>query len=172
MVFVIKGSRNASVSQETKRLPTRLEIEVDTRQHINDVKQLFYYFMRKEVYPDVNSHDWTKIHYIDDFLENFRLKVEEGKPFKEQYWWKLHITEEPHHAFDYQGNQLIHLGHIIHMLCDWMAAGKSRSKDGQYHNLKIPDDKVKELLFKAWKNTLLWLDKETKVIGTGLGETE
>lgn len=139
------------------------ELRRSVKQHISDVQNLFYYFMRKEVYPDVKSHDFTKLEDFRGFVDNINVKTDHNRPFKSHPWWKNHIRKEPHHVLLYNGEQKIHLGHFIHALCDWIAAGKARSKDGKFDvSLQAANadnkEEVQRKLYEAFLNTLEWLD--------------
>jgi len=170
MKFQIKRSTTADTRMTNNKniVPDRDVLLAESRQHSSDVINLFHYFLRKEIIPDVSTHDWTKIKYIDLFLDNFKFQLIDGGKFKDHKWWKKHVNEEPHHALDYTGARPIHLGHVLHMLCDWVAAGKARSKDGNFVMTFKRDghteDDVRSLLFKAFLNTIDWLNSNTSVV--------
>ena len=165
---ITRTEKDDSRTMEKGEAPDRDELLRSVDTHIHDVQNLFYYFMRKEVYPDVKSHDHTKVDDFEGFIDNIKVKTVHDKPFYGHTWWKKHIREEPHHAFLYTGDKQLHLGHAIHMLCDWVSAGKARSKDGKF-NLKLQannakdKEEVKRLLYKWFQNTLSWLDENSEV---------
>lgn len=144
-------------------------LKLNVQLHIKDVIGLFHYFMRKDVFPDVKTHDYTKIDDFNGFVDNIREAVKYKKPFKGHPWWKNHIKKERHHAFLYTGEHDIHLGDIIHMLCDWVAAGKARSADGKFQLKRLEvsaahdKENVKRMLYEAYLNTLVWLDENSEV---------
>lgn len=167
------GSADSSGQELDKDLVLR-----DTKTHIKDVIGLFHYFMRKDVFSDVKSHDHTKIEQFDEFFDNLnQSKTGKLKSFHDHNWWKLHANTERHHALDYTGKEPINLGHIIHMLCDWVAAGSARSDDGKFQLLKYHkgdqfDKQIGDLLLQAFDNTLEWLANNSVVRGFKKDDSE
>jgi hypothetical protein len=146
-----------------KKVPKLDLMMKETITHSHDVKLLGRLFVN-EMLRDINTHDYTKLLYKEKFQDNFRHVIERNKPFKEHEWWNIHINKEPHHAFDYTGEVDINLGHIIHMLVDWICAGKTRDKESKFKNEdRFDEEFIKERLYEAYKNTLSWLDDHSTV---------
>jgi hypothetical protein len=161
------GRASSSDSEKEKEVDKQ-DLLRDIKIHQKDVFGLFHYFMKKDVFPDVASHDYTKVEHIDEFLDNINSKVRGTlKSFYAHKWWKLHVGTERHHALDYNGQEPINLGHIIHMCVDWVAAGTARSDDGKFHTYypKDFDEKIGPLLRVAFDNTLKWLTDNSVVRG-------
>lgn len=134
--------------------------------HIRDVQHLMLKVVNFML-SDVLTHDWTKIEETDKFLDNF-VKTGEGKEFKQQEWWKLHAANERHHPMDYTGEGKPMLPDIIHMLCDWVAAGNARSDKGvsiadSLKRLVMKEDKFKDFLYDCFKNTFEWINADISV---------
>jgi hypothetical protein len=177
--FIVQQTLNASTdSKKEGELIEKDDLIRETEIHQHDVAALLHFFMRHAVFPDAKRHDWTKLEYIDEFLDNINSKLTgELKSFYDHEWWKIHITKEKHHALDYIGDESINLGDIIHMLCDWVAAGRARNADGEFKVLdyhKGPEfkEKVGPLLIAAFENTLTWLVDNTTVDSNPQSEEE
>jgi hypothetical protein len=140
----------------------------ETKVHSEDVGNLLNYLMRFTTWPDRKKHDWSKLEYIDLFLDNINKKNNgEIDSFYDHEWWNIHITNEKHHALDYKGDDKLLLIDFIHMLCDWVAAGRARNPDGEfkvleYHKGPEFEEKIRPLLFEAFNNTLDWLVEHTE----------
>lgn len=140
---------------------------VNTAMHAKVVHDLMHYYLRKCVGPDVASHDWSKFAYKDLFVSAVQQKLAGVKKSKiQRKWLKKHHALEKHHARDYTGDEPIMLGDILHMLCDWVAAGTAR---GGFEYVELNED-IMPLLLLATKNTFRWLVDNTRV--ATVAETE
>jgi DNA-directed RNA polymerase subunit H (RpoH/RPB5) len=160
---VTSASTSHEGEKKLKKVPKLDLLIKETISHQHDVFLLASYFIEKEFLPDIRSHDYTKLDYIKEFRDNFHHSIVKGLPFREHEWWNFHVKMEPHHALDYTGRKKIHLGHFIHMIADWMCAGKTRSKDGKFNPPDMNSEKLKEKLLDAFINTIDWFDKNSRV---------
>lgn len=157
-------TKTPAVDTRQGTVPEKEELIEYTQAHIRDVIGLFTYYMRREVYPDVKSHDYTKLEKIDLFHDNMKATLQKGNKFKTLKWWNIHVRNEPHHALDYTGSKKILIGHILHMLCDHVAAAKARSKTSKIEFQPMDDEKLAKVLVAAYYDTRDWLVSNSSVI--------
>jgi hypothetical protein len=133
--------------------------------HANDVKEIVKNFIIEEILPDVVTHDYTKMDYETIFYRALERKILYNDKSLMKSWMKIH-NRERHHCFTYTGSHKIHLGDVIHMCADWIAAGKGRSDDGKFvlDLNEFPPVRIKDLLYLAFKNTLEVMDLNTVVL--------
>jgi hypothetical protein len=109
-----------------------------------------------------------KIERVDAFLDNLNSKLDGSlEKFDDHEWYQGHIQLHKHHALIYTGEEPIMLADIIHMLVDWVAAGRGRAVDGEfevrdYHKGPEFQEKIGPLLLEAFDNTLAWLVENTE----------
>lgn len=141
------------------------KLKVSVLAHRRDVMELVKNFIEHHVLPDVLTHDMTKVtdfKVFETFLYNKLFKTK-GNNADPNIWYNLHYKER-HHVFDYNGSEDLHLGDLLHLCADWIAAAKARDMKRQ---LFIEDRDaliIKETVYLCFLNTLKIMDDETKVI--------
>jgi hypothetical protein len=122
-----------------------------SKQHIADVRAGTNYFRALLRKAGIN-HDYTKIDNIDEFYSDFQTG------FEKTDWWKKHQKKERHHFNTEKFIQKdINLIDILEQISDGVMAGMARS--GKYRSEPVD----KDLLFKAYNNTVKLLLKEVKI---------
>jgi hypothetical protein len=133
--------------------------------HIRDVQHLMMQIINYMM-QDALTHDWTKLSNTDDFVRNMQ-DAKEGKKFYDGKWWNLHRSTERHHAIDFSGEHDINLMDVLHMLCDWIAAGNARGFKGVTveDSLKRVSGKVdlKDFLYNAFINSFNFINSGVSV---------
>lgn len=149
----IKKSETADTRTCDYTKVTKEQLLASSKQHISDVRQGIQFFI--SMLEDASeSHDYTKILFIDDFYNDFH------NGFKTIDWYKMHQDTERHHLKDPQYIQDdVNLIDVLEMIVDNVMAGKARN--GKYREEDIP----KDLLIKAYKNTIKLLLDNVEVEG-------
>lgn len=142
MVIEINKSPNGD-SRTARADATFEEFQRSTDMHREDVKNMCY-MLADMLRKAGDEHDWTKKEKEVEFYEAFKAK--KGKSFKNDPWYKYHITTERHHINSYVHDD-VNLIDVLEMIADCCCAGMARS--GKIFDLDI-DPKV---LMKAFKNT-------------------
>jgi hypothetical protein len=140
-------------SRTVTELPTQEELFRSSIQHILDVKQAIYFFMRK-LDRIAEMHDRTKLTHIEEFYDSYKRSIEDDDfDFKrDSEWLKLHVTQERHHLIDHIPDD-VNLLDVIERVCDIVMAGMGRS--GKVTADTLPG----ELLEKAYSNTVKMLSE-------------
>lgn len=152
------------VIKETKHCDTRaLEdgehlteeaVKHDTELHIEAVEKCGEYICDK-IKEQFKEHDHTKLgKYLSAFTEALSNGFK-GKEFKDQDWWKVHLTER-HHLNDKVPDD-VNLIDVLEMICDCVSAGMART--GEVYDVKLSEKVLKQ----AFDNTVEMLKKEIKV---------
>jgi hypothetical protein len=141
--------------QEGSELPSVENMRYFTLVHIRDVQHLAMKIVQ-DLVSDVLTHDWTKLDDTEMFLNNF-AEAKAGKNFLDGKWWAKHRSNERHHPIDYTGDHKPNLTDVLHMLCDWIAAGNARGFKGVSieDSLKRVGSKInfKDFLYDAFVNS-------------------
>ena len=134
---------------------TEENVEKDTKAHIDAVEKcgsLFCDLIKKQF----SEHDHTKLGKdLPEFVKAMKAHLD-GKSFKDQPWWKTHLTER-HHLNDKVPDD-VNLVDVLEMICDCVSAGMART--GEVYDVTIPDDVLK----KAFKNTVEMMKNNVKVV--------
>jgi hypothetical protein len=150
-------------------LPLEVDLKYYSLAHIRDVQHLMMHVM-KDMLSDVLTYDWTKLAHTDKFLNNFERTMQ-GEKFKTQEWWSIHKKNERHHPLEYTGDHKVTLTDVIHMLADWVAAGRARSSEipslpESIRRSGLKESKIRDLLWKAFVGTFEWLQADIEVLSS------
>ena len=141
---------------------TKEAVEHDTELHIEAVRKCGAFICDK-IKEQFKEHDHTKLgDDLPDFIDAMKAHLN-GKSFKDQPWWKVHLTER-HHLNDRVPDD-VNLIDVLELICDCISAGMART--GEVYDLKISD----EVLQKAFQNTAEMIKKEIKVVSDDDDET-
>lgn len=152
----IKETKNCDsrVVKDPEQL-TEEAVEKDTNYHIEAVEKCGVFICNK-IKEQFKEHDHTKLgDDLPDFIKAMKAHLS-GKKFKDQPWWKTHLTER-HHLNDRVPDD-VNLIDVLELICDCVSAGLARS--GEVYDLKISD----EVLKKAFDNTAKMLMDNIKVV--------
>lgn len=153
--IIIKETKNADTrSAEKLENLTEEAVKSDTEEHIEAVCRSGDWFCNK-IKDQFKEHDHTKLgKYLPAFTKALKTGFK-GKEFKEQDWWKIHLTER-HHLNDEVPDD-VNLIDVLEMICDCVTAGLART--GEVYDVTIPDKVLKD----AFNNTVEMLKKNIKV---------
>lgn len=151
--------------QETKKCDTRAlkpgdkltekDVKRDTELHIEAV-ELCGNFLCDKIKEQFKEHDHTKLgEYLPAFTEALSSGFK-GKEFKEQDWWKIHLTER-HHLND-KVPEDVNLIDVLEMICDCVSAGMART--GKVYDVTLSDETLK----KAFNNTVEMIKNNIEVV--------
>lgn len=138
-----------------KKCPSIIELYKSSVMHISDVRRAMSAFA-KMIQEAGKNHDFTKLKYIEDFHDNFKSSMEDGKSFCDHKWWKVHISKERHHLYDRVPDDVDFVD-VLEMICDCVMAGKARS--GKVYYKGLPN----EVLQKAFENTWKLLEEQVAI---------
>lgn len=153
--------------QETKKADTRaLDLEKGERLKQSDVKrdtelhikavELCGAFLCDKIKEQFKEHDHTKLgEYLPAFTEALSTGFK-GKEFKEQDWWKIHLTER-HHLNDSVPED-VNLIDVLEMICDCVSAGMART--GKVYDVTLSSETLK----KAFDNTVQMMKDNIEVV--------
>lgn len=151
--------------KETKNCDTRAlkpgqeldknKVKEDTEKHIEAVRLCGLFFCDM-IIKQFEKHDHTKLgEYLPAFTKALSSGFK-GKEFKNQDWWKIHLTER-HHLNDSVPED-VNMVDVLEMICDCVSAGMART--GEVYDITISND----VLQKAVKNTVDLLIDNIKVV--------
>lgn len=153
--------------QETKKADTRaLDLEKGERLKQSDVKrdtelhikavELCGAFLCEKIKEQFAQHDHTKLgEYLPAFTEALSTGFK-GKEFKNQDWWKIHLTER-HHLND-RVPEDVNLIDVLEMICDCVSAGMART--GEVYDVTLSSETLK----KAFNNTVELIKSNIEVV--------
>lgn len=134
---------------------TKEAVETDTLYHIEAVNKCGKALVKK-LTDQFKEHDHTKLgEYLPAFTKALSTGFK-GKEFKEQDWWKIHLTER-HHLNDRVPKD-VNLIDVLEMICDCVSAGMART--GKVFPITIDST----ILQEAVANTVDMLIKSIEVI--------
>ena len=153
--IVIKETKNCdSRAVKNPEDLTEENVKQDTLYHIEAVEKCGDYFCDK-IKEQFKDHDHTKLgDDLPDFIKAMKAHLG-GKSFKDQPWWKTHLTER-HHLND-KVPEDVNLIDVLEMICDCVSAGMART--GEIYDLTIPDKVQKD----AFNNTVELLKSKIEV---------
>lgn len=153
--IIIKETKNCdSRAVKDPEDLTEENVKEDTKAHIEAVCRCGDWFCDK-IKDQFKEHDHTKLgDDLPDFIKAMKAHLG-GKSFKDQPWWKTHLTER-HHLNDRVPDD-VNLIDVLEMICDCVSAGLART--GEVYDLTIPDKVLKD----AFNNTVEMLKKNIKV---------
>ena len=133
---------------------TEENVKEDTTNHIIAVGKCGSFFCEM-IRKQFAEHDHTKLgDDLPDFIKAMKAHLA-GESFKDQPWWKQHLTER-HHLNDRVPDD-VNLIDVLEMICDCVSAGLART--GEVYDLTIPDKVLKD----AFNNTVKMLKDKIEV---------
>lgn len=153
--IIIKETKNCdSRAVKDPEDLTEDKVKQDTLYHIEAVEKCGDFFCDL-IKNQFKEHDHTKLgDDLPDFIKAMKAHLD-GKSFKDQPWWKTHLTER-HHLND-KVPEDVNLIDVLEMICDCVSAGLART--GEIYDLTIPDKVLKD----AFNNTVEMLKKKIEV---------
>lgn len=153
MIEIFKARASAPSSELEDLAKEQFKLEI--LEHQKSVSNCMDFLMNK-LDDAANSHDLTKIKYLDDFFQDTIQSKRKGVNFKALDWYQKHVTEERHHLLANPPED-VNLIDVIEMVCDCVSAGLSR--DGAYNAIQMDPN----LLQKAFDNTAKLLIQNAKL---------
>lgn len=144
--IIIKETKNCdSRAVKNPEDLTEENVEKDTKAHIEAVEKCGSFFCDL-IKKQFSEHDHTKLGKdLPEFIKAMKAHLE-GKSFKNQPWWKTHLTER-HHLNDRVPDD-VNLIDVLEMICDCVSAGMART--GELYDITLPDKVLKQ----AFDNTV------------------
>lgn len=133
---------------------SKLKLKEDTILHISQVKSLVKY-LSAEMNKQAKKHDYTKLLHLDEFWRD-NNEQNGTRPFKDRWWYKIHIAHERHHLFERVPEDATIID-LAEMIADHVAAGLSRG--GDIYPIELP----KEVYDLIVRNTIEKLVYECRV---------
>lgn len=138
---------NPSPSADTRSAEhtiTEDELRESTRMHIRDVARAMAWLMRR-LLEIGEHHDWTKLHYFDEFYRQFHKAQETGE-WGTGWYDEIHVVKERHHL-EARCPEDVTLLDVLEQIADCVCAGMARS--GKFE----PRPLDSEILSRAYLNT-------------------
>lgn len=124
-------------------------------EHIGDVRRALEFFI-DELHMAGVAHDVDKIGDVEGFHRDFQG----GEGFTKKAWYQNHIKVNRHHLLEPGGcPDDVNLIDVLDMVADCVMAGMARSGDVY----PFPQEKLPELLTKAFNNTVELLKQNVEV---------
>lgn len=131
------------------------DVKRDTELHIEAVEKCGDFICEK-IKEQFSKHDHTKLgEHLSDFTKALSSGAK-GKEFKEQDWWKIHLTER-HHLNDRVPDD-VNLIDVLEMISDCVSAGLART--GEVYDVELSESVLK----KAFKNTVEMIKSNIEVV--------
>ena len=128
-----------------------------TQNHLHDVERGMDWFS-KQIHDAGLKHDFTKMDCFDEVYAPSVLSGKSDDEFKNEEWYKRHISEERHHVND-NAHSDVDMVDIIEHLVDVVMSGLGRAG---FVNSKYTDISP-ELLYRAYWNSVHKLENIVEV---------
>lgn len=142
----IKKSPNADARSAIQKVD-KIELRRSSIRHIWDVEKIMLW-MTVRIKEIGHNHDYTKLSFLDEFYDDYKLSQEGFQgDFKQRHWFQdLHLQER-HHLTD-RCPEDVNLFDVLERIADITAAGLARS------GTVYEDSLSPEILAKAYNNTI------------------